>query len=105
MTAPAAQSARDHRRPHPTSRWGAVPVALAVIMGALVFAACGSAPRPATLPAGTKVTAIAASCLQSLAVTAAGQVLAWGDNAYGELGDGDTTESDVPVKVRLPKGD
>ena len=104
MTAPAAQSMRDHRRPHPTSRWAAVPVALAVITGALVVAACGSAPRPATLPAGTKVTAVAAGCHHSLAVTSAGQVLAWGDNANGELGDGDTTESDVPVEVKLPSG-
>ena len=56
------------------------------------------------LPAGTKVTAIAAGGYHSLAVTSTGQVLAWGDNAYGQLGDGSTTHSDVPVSVKLPAG-
>jgi alpha-tubulin suppressor-like RCC1 family protein len=54
------------------------------------------------LPAGAKVTAIAAGCHHSLALTSTGQVLAWGDDASGELGDGNTTQRDVPVKVRLP---
>jgi alpha-tubulin suppressor-like RCC1 family protein len=31
-------------------------------------------------------------------------VYAWGYNADGELGDGNTTNSDVPVKVKLPGG-
>ena len=28
-----------------------------------------------------------------------------GDNTFGELGDGSTKGSDLPVKVRLPKAD
>jgi alpha-tubulin suppressor-like RCC1 family protein len=59
-------------------------------------------PVRVKLPAGTKVTAIAAGCSQSLALTSTGRVLAWGDDAYGELGDGKTTQSDVPVEVKLP---
>jgi alpha-tubulin suppressor-like RCC1 family protein len=61
-------------------------------------------PVNVTLPAGTKVTAVAASALYSLALTSTGAVLAWGYNADGELGDGSTANSDVPVKVKLPKG-
>ena len=38
----------------------------------------------------------------SLAVTSTGSVLAWGYNADGELGNGSTKSSDVPVKVKLP---
>ncbi len=57
-----------------------------------------------SLPAGTKVTAVAAGALHSLALTSTGAVLAWGYNADGELGDGSTTNSDVPVKVKLPAG-
>ena len=37
-----------------------------------------------------------------LAFTTAGRVLAWGDNSYGELGDGGTVSSRTPVKVKLP---
>ena len=40
----------------------------------------------------------------SLALTSTGQVLAWGDNTFGELGNGTTTAGDFSVKVKLPKG-
>ena len=61
-------------------------------------------PVNVSLPAGTKVTAVAAGALHSLALTSTGAVLAWGYNADGELGDGSRTNSDVPVKVKLPAG-
>jgi alpha-tubulin suppressor-like RCC1 family protein len=61
-------------------------------------------PVKVTLPKGTKVTAVAAGCYHSMALTSTGTVLAWGDNSHGELGNGTTTQSDVPVKVKLPKG-
>ena len=61
-------------------------------------------PVKVKLPTGTKVTAVAAGCLHSLALTSTGHVLAWGYNALGQLGDGKTTQSDVPVKVKLPAG-
>ena len=61
-------------------------------------------PVKVKLPAGTKVTAVAAGGYYSLALTSTGAVLAWGYNTDGELGDGNTTSSDVPVKVKLPAG-
>ena len=61
-------------------------------------------PVNVSLPTGTKVTAVAAGALHSLALTSTGTVLAWGYNVDGELGDGSTTNSDVPVKVNLPPG-
>ena len=57
-----------------------------------------------TLPTGTKVAAVAVGALHSLALTSTGTVFAWGYNADGELGDGGTANSDVPVKVKLPAG-
>ncbi len=59
-------------------------------------------PVPVSIPAGRTITAVQAGCYDSMALTSAGQVLAWGRNAFGELGDGTRTNSDVPVLVDLP---
>jgi len=49
--------------------------------------------------AGKTIVAIAAGYYHSLAVSADGQVFAWGANFDGRLGDGTTTQSNVPVAV------
>jgi alpha-tubulin suppressor-like RCC1 family protein len=41
---------------------------------------------------------------QTLALLADGSVWTWGDNQDGQLGDGSTVSSDVPVRVRMPAG-
>ena len=51
-----------------------------------------------------EVTAISANGSHGLALLKDGTVVAWGTDGYGELGDGDTTNSDVPVAVSLPLG-
>jgi alpha-tubulin suppressor-like RCC1 family protein len=63
-----------------------------------------STPVAVSLPSGTTVTAIAGGSSHSLALTSGGQVLAWGDNTYGQLGNGTTTNSSIPVAVSLPSG-
>src|SRR6202521_1266921 len=65
---------------------------------------CIPTPVPVSLPTGTTVTAIAGGTLHSLALTPTGQVLAWGYNFDGELGNGSTTNSSPPVAVSLPSG-
>lgn len=55
------------------------------------------------LPRGVKVVSASAGLLHSLALTTTGRVLAWGGNGDGQLGDGSTTDSGVPVSVHLPK--
>lgn len=61
-------------------------------------------PIPVRLPPGTAVTAIAAGNEHSLALTSTGTVLAWGNNSFGQLGDGTNTSRITPVTVSLPPG-
>ena len=49
--------------------------------------------------AGKTVTAIAAGYSHSLALTLDGEVYGWGNNANGQLGNGGTAQSNVPVAV------
>jgi alpha-tubulin suppressor-like RCC1 family protein len=50
------------------------------------------------------ITAIAAGTFHSLALRDDGTVWSWGGNAYGQLGDGTTTERDTPVQVSTLTG-
>lgn len=61
-------------------------------------------PVKVRLPGRVKIASVRAGCYDSLALSAAGQVYAWGDNSYGQLGDGTTSTRTAPVRVKLPKG-
>ena len=61
-----------------------------------------STPVPVTgLPHGVTVSALTSSWEGSGALLANGDYYDWGYNAAGQLGDGTTTNSPVPVKVNL----
>jgi alpha-tubulin suppressor-like RCC1 family protein len=66
---------------------------------------CSTTPVKVKLPEGTKAVAVSAGDRHSLALTSTGHVLAWGFSAEGQLGNGNRTKSDHPVKVALPKDD
>jgi alpha-tubulin suppressor-like RCC1 family protein len=55
-----------------------------------------SSPSPAF------VSAVSCGSRHTACVTAAGELLTWGWNAYGQLGAGDTKSRDVPVEVIDP---
>ena len=61
-------------------------------------------PVEVQLSAGTTVTAISAGAGHAVALTSTGEVLTWGDNDFGQLGDGTRTDHDVPGAVTIPGG-
>jgi alpha-tubulin suppressor-like RCC1 family protein len=58
-----------------------------------------SNPTPVPVPDLTAVTQVAAGSGYSLALRSDGTVWAWGDDIWGELGDGSTTGKDHPERV------
>jgi alpha-tubulin suppressor-like RCC1 family protein len=62
-------------------------------------------PVPVSLPPGTRVTSFRAGCDHVLALTSTGEVLAWGNNTDGDLGDGGAEAvRTTPVQVHLRAG-
>jgi Regulator of chromosome condensation (RCC1) repeat len=64
-------------------------------------ASFGANPTPVPVMglSGVNVTAVAGGADHSLAVTNTGAVYAWGANGAGELGNGNTNQSNMPVQV------
>lgn len=56
-------------------------------------------PVPVQMPAGASFASITAGDTYTCAVSTTGQVYCWGDNHFGQFGDGTTESSDVPVTV------
>jgi alpha-tubulin suppressor-like RCC1 family protein len=61
-------------------------------------------PVVVSFPAGVTATAVAAGYESAYAIGSDGNLYAWGDDFYGELGNGTMTNSDTPVVVSLPAG-
>ena len=80
-------------------RTGGVLVAAGSLGLALVSAAPASAAPAQTrpLPAATGVNG-------TLALLPDGTLRAWGENDYGQLGDGTETRRKAPVRVKGPGG-
>lgn len=64
---------------------------------------CSTIPRPVALPEGAKVVSMSGGEEGGYVLLSTGEVLAWGNNGHGQLGNGSTNETSVPTKVDLPK--
>lgn len=53
---------------------------------------------------GKSVTDIAAGVSHSMALCTDGSLVAWGENSYGQLGDGSTTQRTIAVTVNTSSG-
>lgn len=58
-------------------------------------------PKKIELLSGRKIVNIVAGCDHVVALCQDGRMLAWGGNGSGQLGNGNTTGSMVPVPVKL----
>ena len=56
-------------------------------------------PYPVRIPGLTDVVAISAGDMHSLALLKDGTVRAWGENKYGQIGDGSTVNRNAPTPV------
>jgi uncharacterized repeat protein (TIGR01451 family) len=59
----------------------------------------GPSITPTQIPNLTGVAAVAAGNRHGVALKSDGSVVTWGDNGYGQLGDGSTTLRGTPVRV------
>jgi len=63
-----------------------------------------STPVTTALPGGVTATALATGGYHTLAIGSDGNLYAWGDNGFGQLGDGTTNSTSTPEEITLPGG-
>ena len=61
-------------------------------------------PADIQMPAGITVTQVSAGHYGAVAIGSDGNTYAWGQNTYGQLGNGTVTSSNRPVLVQTPPG-
>lgn len=68
-------------------------------VGATTLLSAGALPAEAASGPCPAFTAVAVGGLHTVALTASGTVWAWGDNAYGQVGDGTRSDRAFPIEI------
>jgi len=89
---------------HRSSRRLARSARLVAVVALLGGALAGLAASHQTFAAGLSLTPTATSTSTPAAATGGRTFYAWGDNTYGQLGDGTATDRHTPGPVTLPSG-
>jgi alpha-tubulin suppressor-like RCC1 family protein len=61
-------------------------------------------PTSVSMPAGVRFSAVSGGYIHSVALDTLGNAWAFGDNFYGQLGNGTNTYSTTPIPVTMPAG-
>lgn len=63
-----------------------------------------TAPVAVSMPTGVTFVSLMSGGAHTCALTSAGMAYCWGDNNYGQLGDGTTVQRNTPVAISMPTG-
>ena len=74
-----------------------VSVQFGVLAGVALLAACGGSTTVEPLP--SPFTSIAVGAIHTCALVQDGSAFCWGNNGFGQLGDGTQSDRDAPVAV------
>ena len=72
---------------------------LALVLGVLTGVVPGSSAGATGPPPLTGITQITSGAMHSCALLSSGSVRCWGDNGFGQLGNGTTRDASVPIAV------
>ena len=77
----------------------ALATAVGVLVPVAVLGTAGTAGATAVAPDPGPIAEVAVGPSSACALSQSGTVACWGDNSYGQLGDGTTTDSNRPVPI------
>ena len=81
------------------ARCGGALATLALVLGVLTGVVPGSSAGATGPPPLTGITQITSGAMHSCALLNSGSVRCWGDNGFGQLGNGTTRDASVPLAV------
>ena len=81
------------------ARCGGALAALTLVLGVLTGIVPGSPAGATAPPPLTGITQITSGAMHSCALLNSGSVRCWGDNGFGQLGNGTTRDASVPIAV------
>src|SRR4051794_8728008 len=88
-----------HARGRARGIWVALATAVSALVPIAVLGTAGTAGATAVAPDPGPIAEVAIGPTSACALSQSGSVACWGDNTYGQLGDGTSTDSNRPVPI------